>query len=985
MATIQDGSQVVQSASSTFSGYEGNAVTSVVWNPVRKRFYAAVRFHGYYESADGRTFTRLAAQPGTGLTTIACPVRANSTGLTTCPIFRGSVTAQPASGDLFALTVDSSNSDTGFYQDLCASTGSACASTTVSWAKKLISTPLENTAGAIPQGDYTLALAAVPAATAISMTDTLLFVGTSEIFRCKTSDANGCALRNTTNATTSTCSTTAMVAPWQHAIAFQTNTANTAAPLLFFGNDGGLWRSPDGVNQQLAPCSSDDATHFDNLNGGLGSLAEVNGLSTHPSDGGIGLVALGDLGSAASTTSSANASFQSVWTQMGTGYSANVAIDQAVPANWLLQSGGGVSLFACAQGPSCTAADFTGMPSIGPAQVNSDLALPDAPFLLDPALNTNAIVGTCRVYRGPAGGGAAWSSANAISAPLTGPANSMCSSVNGLIRSVAAGGATVLTNAAQTSGSPVLYAGLAGTADGGGAFGGRFFRTASANLANSSTKWTDVTDGTVTNDTANNSRFNPFGYDVSAIAVDPNDASGMTVYATVGGFNSPLIYRSTSGATAWTNVSANLPNAPANAVVVDPNNSKVVYVALDTGVYVTTDVTQCAEFNAQCWSVYGTALPNAPVTTLVASVGLAVPGSSANGVLRAGTYGRGIWQIPLITAGQSSLAAATLSPGTLTFAAQGVSYTSAPQTVTVANTGNVALSISRVSAPTNWVETDNCTGATLAVNGTCTVQVSFVPSVAGSLSGTLSVFGNVLGGYAVVSLSGTGMTQAGVLLTPASIVFADTAVRSTSAATTVTLKNTSTQSATLQTPALSGDFKQSTNGCAGTLAASATCSFTVIFTPTASGLRTGLFTLADTFGTHSVALSGNGTAGEAVVTPTSVQFADTALNQVSASKVVTVANSGNGPLAIGAVTFAGDFSETIDTCANTSLASAKSCAITVHFTPTQAGTRLGTLLIASNSKGDPNSTATVALGGSTPSSFSVVPAAAFRAAASVCG
>jgi hypothetical protein len=32
---------------------DGNAATSVVWNPVRKLFVAAVRFHGYYQSADG--------------------------------------------------------------------------------------------------------------------------------------------------------------------------------------------------------------------------------------------------------------------------------------------------------------------------------------------------------------------------------------------------------------------------------------------------------------------------------------------------------------------------------------------------------------------------------------------------------------------------------------------------------------------------------------------------------------------------------------------------------------------------------------------------------------------------------------------------------------------------------------------------------------------------------------------------------------------
>ena len=87
MATIEDGSQVVQQAEP--GGAPGNAATAVVWNPARQMFYAAVRFHGYYQSADGVTWVRLAHQPGTGLTATACPTNPGATGSTGCPIFRG--------------------------------------------------------------------------------------------------------------------------------------------------------------------------------------------------------------------------------------------------------------------------------------------------------------------------------------------------------------------------------------------------------------------------------------------------------------------------------------------------------------------------------------------------------------------------------------------------------------------------------------------------------------------------------------------------------------------------------------------------------------------------------------------------------------------------------------------------------------------------------------------------------------------------------
>ncbi len=95
--------------------------------------------------------------------------------------------------------------------------------------------------------------------------------------------------------------------------------------------------------------------------------------------------------------------------------------------------------------------------------------------------------------------------------------------------------------------------------------------------------------------------------------------------------------RSDAGA-HWSNVSSNLPHAPANSVVVDPNDANTVYVALDTGVYVTTQITTCA--TANCWSIYGTGLPNAPVVELAAAQAMPT-GDGRAGELRAATYGRG--------------------------------------------------------------------------------------------------------------------------------------------------------------------------------------------------------------------------------------------------------------------------------------------------------------------------------------------------------
>ena len=261
MAVIMDGSQVVQTPLPTGANLGGNAATAVVWNPVRQRFYAAVRYHGYYQSADGMTWTRLPHQPGTGLTTTACPTNPGLLGSAACPIFRGALAVQASSGDTFALTVDGSNTDQGLWQDVCAISGAVCGNA-FSFGTQLASAPLEVGGGStvIPEADYNLSLAATPAGT-----DTWLYIGTVDLYRC--SLTGGCVLRNTTNAVNG-CAAPAKVAPSQHAVA-------ALGTLIYTGNDGGVWRSTDGVNQQGVACSVDDATHFQNLNGGLGSLAEV--------------------------------------------------------------------------------------------------------------------------------------------------------------------------------------------------------------------------------------------------------------------------------------------------------------------------------------------------------------------------------------------------------------------------------------------------------------------------------------------------------------------------------------------------------------------------------------------------------------------------------------------------------------------------------------------------------------------------------------
>jgi hypothetical protein len=955
MSTVIDtdgGSQFVQRPLPGAGG-GSNAATAVVWNPIRQRFYAAIRYHGYYESTDGATWTRLAHQPALGLTATACPPNAGGSGSPSCPIFRGALAVQPVTGDTFALTVDGNNLDQGLWQDVCGLVGTSCTSSPITFAKQLPSAPLETGNGStvIAQADYNLALAAMP-----SGADTLLFAGTIDLYRC--SLAGGCVLRNTTNAIDG-CAAPAMVAPAQHAIATLANST-----LLFIGNDGGLWRSTDGVNQQSTPCSPDDANHFQNLNGGLGSLAEVTSFAQHPTDPATLLVGLGANGTAATSTASTSTP-SPPWPQLATGEGGTVAIDQTNPQLWYLSSGAGVSIHQCSNGASCTPADFSGTPTIGPTQTAQDASLIDAPWLLDPALPSNVVVGTCRVWRGPAAAGAAWSSANALSKLLGGPQNSTCGSTNSVLRSLAAGGPASSATAAQNAGSKVLYAGMAGTLDGGAAVGGHLFATSRADVASGSTAWTDLALSPVSNDVSYGFKFNPGGFDISSIAADPHDATGATLYATVMGFHVPHLYRSTDGGASWVNINGNLPDAPANSVLVDPNDANTLYVALDAGVYVTTQVATCA--SAHCWSIYGTSLPNAPVIQLSAAAAMPT-GDGRTGELRAATYGRGIWQIPLLTALGPAEPAITLSPTALTFSDQAVATASSPQIITVTNSGNAPLIVTSVAITEPGVPiagdftepgTDTCTSAPIALSQTCTIQIRFSPTVTGSRTGLVTIYGNVPGGQATATLNGTGTPPATVILNPILLTFPATSINATSVAQNITISNTGGTDTTLQTPTVTGaGFKISANTCTSTLKPDTGCTVAITFTPTASGAHTGAFTITDGVGTQTASLTGIGTTPATdALSASALTFATQQLTTVSVPQQITLTNSGDVALTLISAQIPGSDFTVANACGN-SLNPHSTCAIDVSFQPQVIGRVTAQLLIA-----DQYRTQTVALSG----------------------
>lgn len=953
MAVVLDGATIIQAPSSSGTLGVGAPATSVVWDPQRRIFVAALQFHGYYSSADGKNWTRLAHQPGANLTAANCPAGSGGRGSLNCPLFRGTLAVQPTTGDLYALTIDASENDQGLWQDLCnAGTNGQCASAAPAFATRLDKGAFEVGQGAtggstvIPQGSYDLALLATPS----SSGGTLLFAGTVDLYRCElTAGGTSCTFRNTTNAGNG-CNASAGVAPAQHALI--ANASTSGSPLLYVGNDGGLWRSTDGVAQTGSPCSTADSTHFQNLNPAIGrggSLAEVVGFAQDPSQTGTLIAGLGASGSASTST----AGTTTAWTQLSAGEGGFPEIDPVNPSNWFVAVGAGVNTKRCTSGSSCTAADFAGSSDIGAIQTGYDAALLDAPTLLDPQSTSQLLTATCRVWRGPASGNSLWNTTSALSPPLDG-GSTPCTVNSALIRSLSAGGPIGNSGPAANLGSEVLYAGMAGAADGGATLAGHIFVTKNANTANASTPWLDMSGSPVQNSTAG---FNPSAFDLSAVVADVHDPTGATVYATVMGFGTGAhVYRSTDFGAHWSNISANLPDAPANSLVVDPNDANTIYLAMDTGVYATQSVATCVTQN--CWSPLGSALPNAPITGLQAGAALAT-GDGRVGMLRAATYGRGLWQTPLLTAHSLLQPQLSASPGSLNFLPQQVATQSDGLAITLQSFGNAPAEITSIVVTGDFVETDTCTGKSIPVNANCTITVRFAPVATGSRTGLLTVYANIPGGQVTVSLSGTGNTAAAVVLTPLQLTFAATLVNQTTAAQIVTVSNTGQTPATLQQPTITGDFALGANTCGSSLPSQTGCSLSILFTPTQSGTRSGVFTITDSAGTQTAQLTGVGQSPATdTLTPGALTFSAQQIGTTSPVQQVTLTNAGDVALTlITASITAGDFTAT-NGC-GPSLAAHSSCAVGVAFVPTANGTRPGTLQIT-----DQFRTQTVPLSGS---------------------
>lgn len=102
---------------------------------------------------------------------------------------------------------------------------------------------------------------------------------------------------------------------------------------------------------------------------------------------------------------------------------------------------------------------------------------------------------------------------------------------------------------------------------------------------------------------------------------------------------------------------------------------------------------------------------------------------------------------------------ASVSVTTLTFGDEPIGVASKVQSITLKNTGSKPLSVSAVTltgtGAASFSTANDCEVA-ISAGATCTISVTFLPSVTGAATAALSITGNVARTVAAVKLTGTG-------------------------------------------------------------------------------------------------------------------------------------------------------------------------------------------------------------------------------------
>jgi len=278
------------------------------------------------------------------------------------------------------------------------------------------------------------------------------------------------------------------------------------------------------------------------------------------------------------------------------------------------------------------------------------------------------------------------------------------------------------------------------------------------------------------------------------------------------------------------------------------------------------------------------------------------------------------------------------------------------QAVSLSNTGNSAVSISQVkTAGTGFSASGVNVPLNLAAGQSASLNLTFAPTSAGSVSGSVTLVSNASNSPASIALSGVAV-QPQLSVVPASVGFGTVAVGSTNTQTMM-VTNQGTANLSVSQATVSGTgFGLSPSALPMTVAPGKSGTLTVTFTPTTTARTTGNLAVMSNAPNSpvTVPLSGSGatTSSQLAASPTALNFANVSLGG-SSSQTVTLDNTGNASASISQLTVTGAGFTASGLTTPLTLAAGQSTTFTVAFAPTAAGSVSGNVSVSSNATNSP--------------------------------
>jgi len=302
-------------------------------------------------------------------------------------------------------------------------------------------------------------------------------------------------------------------------------------------------------------------------------------------------------------------------------------------------------------------------------------------------------------------------------------------------------------------------------------------------------------------------------------------------------------------------------------------------------------------------------------------------------------------------------AVVSLSPTDLSFPSQAIGTSSAPQSVALSVTSDLALHITSISTTGDFSQTNDC-GTAVSPHGACTIKVTFQPSASGNRSGSLTIHDDGIASPHTVSLTGIGEGDVMGTVAPNPLTFGLQLLRTTSAVKAIALTNTGTAKMFVNNVTVSGDFAIAYNYCMNGVKPGTHCNVGISFKPVGGGNRVGKLTLTTTAtnSPHLVDLVGTGT--QVKLSAQSIAFPTQLVQTTSATKQVQFVNTGSTAVTINGIAVVGNFvlsTAPANPCPTTgSVSPGHSCNVAVAFRPMAVGTKSGSVRITSSDPATPH-------------------------------